>query len=154
MRQLKSKQLLNNTMKVFIAISALIATALASAPAPYHPAPAPYHPAPHAPAYADVPAAYNYAYAVADDYSGSTFGATETRDGYATSGSYNVALPDGRIQTVTYHVDDAYGGYVADVSYSGEPVYPKYEPKPYKPAPHPAPYHPAPAPYHPAPYHG
>ena len=145
--------------QVFIAISALIATALASAPAPYHPAPAPYHPAPyaaphHAPAYADVPAAYNYAYAVADDYSGSTFGATETRDGYATSGSYNVALPDGRIQTVTYHVDDAYGGYVADVSYSGEPVYPKYEPKPYKPAPHPAPYHPAPAPYHPAPYHG
>merc|ERR1712227_937903 len=127
MGQLKSKQLLNNTMKVFIAISALIATALAAPagpPAPYHPAPAPYH----APAYADVPPAYNFAYAVADDYSGSTFGASETRD--------------------------AYGGYVADVSYSGEPVYPKYEPKPYKPAPHPAPYHPAPAPYHPAPYHG
>merc|ERR1739848_32281 len=142
MGQLKSKQLLNNTMKVFIAISALIATALAAPagpPAPYHPAPAPYH---------------AFAYAVADDYSGSTFGASEPRDGYATSGSYNVALPDGRIQTVTYHVDDAYGGYVADVSYSGEPVYPKYEPKPYKPAPHPAPYHPAPAPYHPAPYHG
>merc|ERR1712061_74943 len=136
-----------------IAISALIDTALAAPagpPEPYYPAPAPYH----VPAYADVPPAYNFAYAVADDYSGSTFGASETRDGYATSGSYNVALPDGRIQTVTYHVDDAYGGYVADVSYSGEPVYPKYEPKPYKPAPHPAPYHPAPAPYHPAPYHG
>ena len=69
----------------------------AGPPAPYHPAPAPYH----APAYADVPPAYNFAYAVADDYSGSTFGASETRDGYATSGSYNVALPDGRIQTVT-----------------------------------------------------
>merc|ERR1712076_115618 len=123
MGQLKSKQLSNNTMKVFIAISALIATALAAPAGP----PAPYHPAPyaaphHAPAYADVPAAYNFA-------------ASETRDGYATSGSYNVALPDGRIQTVTYHVDDAYGGYVADVSYSGEPVYPKYEPKPYKAAP-------------------
>merc|ERR1712076_4358 len=148
MGQLKSKQLSNNTMKVFIAISALIATALAAPAGP----PAPYHPAPYA-------APHNFAYAVADDYSGSTFGASETRDGYATSGSYNVALPDGRIQTVTYHVDDAYGGYVADVSYSGEPVYPKYEPKPYKAAPHPAPYHPAPyhpapAPYHPAPYHG
>merc|ERR1712226_1286242 len=141
MGQLKSKQLLNNIMKVFIAISALIATALAvGPPAPYHPAP--YAAPHHAPAYDDVPAAYNFAYGVADEYSG------------ATSGSYNVALPDGRIQTVTYHVDDAYGGYVADVSYSGEPIYPKYEPKPYKAVPHPAPYHPAP--YHPAPapYHG
>merc|ERR1739844_658341 len=125
----------------------------ASAPAPYHPAPAPYHPAPyaaphHAPAYADVPAAYNYAYAVADDYSGSTWGATEQRDGYATSGSYNVALPDGRIQTVTYRVDDAYGGYIADVTYSGEAQYPEYKPAPYKPAPHAPVYHAAPAPYH------
>ena len=101
-----------------------------------------------APVYADVPAAYNYAYAVADDYSGANFGATEQRDGYATSGSYNVALPDGRIQTVTYRVDDAYGGYIADVTYSGEA---KYAPAPAHPAPayKPAPvYHPAPAPYH------
>merc|ERR1712021_128208 len=130
----------------FIAVAALVAVAVAAPQAPYHPAP--YHPAPAyaaAPAYADVPPAYNYGYAVADDYSGVNFGATETRDGYATSGSYNVALPDGRIQTVTYRVDDAYGGYIADVTYSGEAQYAPVAP--YKPAPAPI-YHAAPAPYH------
>ena len=115
-----------------------VAVAAPSAPLP---APGYGHPAP---VYADVPPAYNYAYAVADDYSGANFGATEQRDGYATSGSYNVALPDGRIQTVTYRVDDAYGGYIADVTYSGEA---KYAPAPAHPAPAPV-YHPAPAPYH------
>merc|ERR1712150_432108 len=94
-------------------------------PAPYHaPAPAPYHapaPAHHAAAYKepayDAPAVYGYEYAVADDYSKAAFGANEARDGYKTSGSYRVALPDGRTQVVNYHVDDAYSGYVADVSY-------------------------------------
>ena len=62
--------------------------------------------------------------------------------GKAVSGSYTVHLPDGRIQTVTYTADH-YNGYVADVSYTGEAVYPKYEPKPYKPAPA---YKPAPPP--------
>ena len=136
-------------------VSFIVLSLAALALADHAPPPAPYHPAPYAaaPAYADVPPAYNYAYAVADDYSGANFGATEQRDGYATSGSYNVALPDGRIQTVTYRVDDAYGGYIADVTYSGEAQYPEYKPAPYKPAP--APYHPAPV-YHPAPapYHG
>ena len=113
-----------------------MASALAAPATPY--APAPYHPA--APAYADVAPAYNYAYAVADDYSGANFGANEARDGYATNGEYHVALPDGRIQTVTYSVGDGYTGYVADVTYSGEAVYPKYEPKPYAPKAHPAPY--------------
>merc|ERR1712244_148012 len=123
----------------------------APAPAPYHaPAPAPYHaPAPvhHAagykePAY-DGPAVYGYEYAVADDYSKANFGATENRDGYKTAGSYRVALPDGRTQVVNYHVDDAYSGYVADVSYEGHAAYPPAPvPKPaYKPAPV---YHPAP----------
>merc|ERR1712172_390697 len=84
---------------------------------------------------------YNYAYAAADDYSGVNFGQTENRDGYATSGSYNVARPDGRIQTVTYRVDGD-SGYIADVQYSGEAKY-----APYKPAPAPV-YHAAPAPYH------
>merc|ERR1739846_290002 len=116
-------------------------TAMAAAPAPYH-APAPAYGA--APAYPDAAPVYNYAYAAKDDYSGVNFGQTESRDGYATSGSYTVALPDGRIQTVTYRVDDAYGGYIADVQYSGEAHYDAYKPAPYKPAP--APYHPAPAP--------
>eukprot|EP00095_Tigriopus_kingsejongensis_P007914 maker-scaffold132_size323655-snap-gene-2.28 protein:Tk07914 transcript:maker-scaffold132_size323655-snap-gene-2.28-mRNA-1 annotation:"hypothetical protein DAPPUDRAFT_18318" len=66
---------------------------------------------------------YNYAYAVHDDYSGANFGQEEKRDGYATSGQYHVALPDGRIQTVTYSVADEYSGYVADVSYSGKATY-------------------------------
>ena len=60
--------------------------------------------------------------------------------GKAVSGSYQVALPDGRVQTVTYTADH-YNGYVADVKYEGVPVYPEAKP-----------YHPAPAPkYHPAP---
>ena len=50
------------------------------------------------------------------------------------TGSYSVNLPDGRIQTVTYTADvDGYGGYVADVKYEGQAVFP--EVKPYK---HPA----------------
>ena len=103
------------------------------------------------PKYEDHPAAYEYSYTVQDDYAGVNFGQNEKRDGYVTSGQYHVALPDCRIQTVTYSVD-SYGGYVADVSYSGEPCEPKYAPKPaYHPAPayKPAPiYHPTPAPYH------
>merc|ERR1711902_156190 len=67
---------------------------------------------------------YNYNYAVADDYSGSSFTASETSDGLGVkSGSYQVALPDGRTQTVTYTTDDV-NGYVADVTYDGVPTYP------------------------------
>jgi hypothetical protein len=112
--------------------------------------------APAAPAY-DEPAVYAYNYAV-DDYNGAKYNAGEQRDGYATSGSYSVALPDGRLQTVNYKVADAYSGYVADVVYTGEAAYPAYSkpayapaPAPYVPAPAPAPYVPAPAPYVPAP---
>merc|ERR1739844_439311 len=84
------------------------------APAPaYKPAPAPYHPAKEEPA-----KPYAFQYGVADDYSGAKFSASETADGKAVTGSYSVALPDGRIQTVTY---------------TAEPVYP--EAKPYAPAP-------------------
>merc|ERR1712001_147572 len=85
----------------------------------------------------DGPAVYKYGYAVADDYSGANFEANEGRDGYATSGSYRVALPDGRTQIVTYNVADAYSGYVADVQYEGYPTYPEVKSS-YKPAPHPA----------------
>merc|ERR1712071_103236 len=108
------------TMFKIICAAALLAIAAADTAPRYVPA--------AAPAYPDVPAVYAYNYALADDYSGSKFQAGENRDGYATSGSYSVNLPDGRIQTVTY----AASGYVADVSYSGEAKYP--EAKAYKPA--------------------
>ena len=131
--------------QTIVSIAALVAVAVAAPAGPPAYGPAPVYP--------DVAPAYTYAYAAADDYSGVNFGATETRDGYATSGSYNVALPDGRIQTVTYRVDDAYGGYVADVTYSGEAV---YAPAPAHPVVHAAPVHAAPvhhAPIHHAPIH-
>jgi len=73
--------------------------------------------------YHEEPAVYAYQYGVSDDYSGANFGQEEKRDGYVTSGSYRVALPDGRIQHVDYHVADAYSGYVADVTYEGVPTY-------------------------------
>ena len=114
------------------------AVALPAAPAPYHaPAPAPYHaPAPHA-YKEEPPKPYAFQYGVDDGYSGAKFSAQETADGKAVTGSYQVALPDGRIQTVTYTADH-YNGYVADVKYEGTPVYP--EAKPYHPAPKPG-YH-------------
>ena len=147
-------------------VCALVASATAAPvgpPAPYHPAPAPYHaPAPaygKAPAYDESPKPYAYEYGVADDYSGSKFNAAETSDAKVTSGTYSVALPDGRLQTVTYTADPyGYAGYVADVKYSGEPHYAPHKVAPhpgpaYKPVPHPAPAY-KPAPYHPAPIHG
>ena len=122
------------------------------APAPYHPAPAPYHPAPHppAPAYKDEsPAPYSFEYGVHDDYSKAAFNAAETSDiNGAVTGSYSVALPDGRTQHVHYTADH-YNGYIADVSYEGTAVYPDVHG--YAPAHH-APAHHAPAPYAPAPY--
>ena len=62
------------------------------------------------------------------------FNAQEARDGYATQGSYSVVLPDGRTQKVTYRVDDAYSGTIADVTYEGEAQYPAYQPSSYKPS--------------------
>ena len=126
---------------VFVALVAAVSALPAGPPAPYH-APVPV--------YDESPKPYAFQYGVADDYSGAKFNAQETADGKAVTGSYQVALPDGRIQTVTYTADH-YNGYIADVKYTGEAVYPKYEPKPYHPAPKPV-YHPAPKPvYHPAP---
>merc|ERR1711997_848982 len=110
------------------------------------------------------PEPYTYEYAVADDYSNANFRAGETSDGNVVTGSYSVALPDGRTQHVKYTADH-YNGYVAEVTYEGTPHYPEEKPyhhpapayKPKEPVYHakPAPYHPNPAPYHPkpAPYH-
>ncbi|XP_040566874.1 adult-specific cuticular protein ACP-20-like [Lepeophtheirus salmonis] len=120
-----------------IVLCTLIASTFGDILAPaYQPAPA-YKPAPsYKPTtYDESPKPYNYQYAVSDDYSGVNFSAQENSDAKVISGSYTVALPDGRIQTVSYTVD-GYSGYVADVSYEGTPTYPKYEPKPaYSPAP-------------------
>merc|ERR1712223_2186782 len=111
---------INTDIKMIaIAILALVSAAAAfpaGPPAPYHaPAPAPYH----APAtYDETPKPYAFQYGVADDYSGANFNAQEAADGKAVSGSYQVHLPDGRVQTVTYTADH-YNGYVADVAYEG-----------------------------------
>jgi len=97
-------------------------------PAPkivYQPKPAAYKPvAAYVDPYAGEPAVYNYNYAVKDDYTYNDFGASENRDGYLTQGKYVVALPDGRVQTVTYSVDGG-AGYVADVTYEGVAQYPE-----------------------------
>jgi Insect cuticle protein len=95
-------------------MKSVLVLALAAAALAYD-APAPYY---------GEPAAYAYNYDVHDGYSGAYFNAGEHRNGYSTSGSYSVALPDGRVQTVNYRVADANSGYVADVHYSGVPLYP------------------------------
>ncbi|XP_037068917.1 cuticle protein 7-like [Pollicipes pollicipes] len=133
-------------MKVFV-VAAVLAVA-AAAPAPespsYRPAPAPYKPAPYhpEPKYKEEPKPYAYDYAVNDHYTGTNFAKNEKSDGHNTQGSYTVALPDGRVQTVNY-VADHYDGFNAEVTYEGEAQYPEYHSAPaYKPAP--APYKPAP----------
>merc|ERR1711970_352795 len=63
------------------------------------------------------PPVYAYNYGVNDDYSGAQFSQNEQRDGYATSGSYTVALPDGRVQTVKY--TDNGDGVTQEVTYEG-----------------------------------
>ena len=92
-------------------VSALVAVAAA----------APAGPLVAAPADLAEPPVYTYQYGVNDDYSGANFQQTESRDGYATSGSYTVALPDGRVQTVNYA--DNGDGIVQDVTYEGVPQY-------------------------------
>merc|ERR1711994_466092 len=105
----------------------VVAHPVAHAVAPVvHAAPVVHHaPVVHAaePVYADEP--YTYQYGVADDYSKANFNAAETADANGVvSGSYDVALPDGRTQHVKY-TSDNYNGYVADVTYEGVPVYPE-----------------------------
>ncbi|KAK4011052.1 hypothetical protein OUZ56_020172 [Daphnia magna] len=87
---------------------------------------------------------YSFSYAVVDGPSYNNFGHQETADTKAVTGSYRVALPDGRTQIVTYKADE--NGYVADVRYEGKATYPENKPSyppNYKPAYKPA-YQPAP----------
>ena len=85
-------------------LSAALASCALSAPtapvSPYGPPAPTYNPAPAA--YPDEVPVYQYTYAVKDDYSFSNFNAHEERDGYNAAGGYQVALPDGRTQIVTY----------------------------------------------------
>merc|ERR1712227_224069 len=106
-----------------VVILALLGGAVIAAPKPDGP-PAPgYGPE-------EPPQPYSYQYGVHDEYSGANFAANENSAPKVVSGTYTVALPDGRIQTVKYTADD-YTGYVADVTYEGKAVFP--EVKPYKP---------------------
>merc|ERR1712014_208757 len=93
------------------------------------------------------PQPFAYEYGVADDYSKANFKKTETQDAEGVvTGSFVIALPDGRIQTTTYTADH-HNGFVAEVTYEGTPVYP---PEPKEGYGHAAPaYAPAPA-YKPA----
>ena len=70
---------------------------------------------------------YTFNYAVADDYSKTNFNVAESDDGTGVrEGSYNVALPDGRIQHVKYTTND-YDGFVAEITYDGQAQYPPGE---------------------------
>lgn len=62
-----------------------------------------------------------------DEPSYNDFGHEEKSDGKVVTGSYRVALPDGRTQIVTYKADSY--GYTADVKYEGE-----VKPYDYKPS--------------------
>merc|ERR1711892_28213 len=76
-----------------------VAPVVHAAPAYHAPAPA-YKPAPYVEE-KGAPEPYTYEYAVADDYSKAAFNAGETSDANGVvSGSYTVALPDGRTQNV------------------------------------------------------
>lgn len=65
---------------------------------------------------------YSFNFGVDDEYSGVDYTRAESRsDAGVTRGSYSVALPDGRVQTVSYTADD--NGFHATVTYEGEPSY-------------------------------
>merc|ERR1719170_52763 len=79
-----------------------------------HAAPVVAHPVAHAVVADDLAeqSPYTFTYAVADDYSKSSFNAEESSDGASNvAGSYSVALPDGRIQHVKY-TSNGYDGFV------------------------------------------
>jgi hypothetical protein len=71
-----------------------VASAMAQGPIGHGPE---GHQGPH---YDDGPAHYQYGYNVKDPKHGVDYGHHENRDGALTKGTYFVALPDGRLQTV------------------------------------------------------
>merc|ERR1712117_484913 len=117
----------SSNMYKLVILSCAAALASAAGP-PAYGAPAPYHPAPVYKEEKIPPQPFAYEYGVADDYSKANFKKSETQDAEGkVSGSFVIALPEGRIQTTTYTADH-YNGFVADVTYEGTPVYPP-EPK-------------------------
>jgi hypothetical protein len=90
-----------------------------------------------------APQPYSFEYDVQDKESYNDFLHSEKSDYNVVTGSYRVALPDGRTQIVTYKADK--DGYNADVKYEGEAKYPEYVEKQYKAASYPAPAFSAPA---------
>jgi len=120
-----------------------------AAPAPYA-APPPSYSKPQYKEKELPPQPYQFEYGVNDQYSGAAFQAAESQsDKGEVFGEYRVNLPDSRVQIVSYRADPIQG-FVADVKYEGEAIYPpepkegyganKYQagPKPqYKPAPPP-----------------
>ncbi|KAK8383653.1 hypothetical protein O3P69_015841 [Scylla paramamosain] len=65
-----------------------------------------------------IPPRYQYNYAVDDSAQGTSFSHQEARENDLTQGNYEVQLPDGRLQRVSYKADK--NGFVAEVKYEGE----------------------------------
>ena len=100
-------------MLQFLALLALTGACLAS---PQGPRPAIPEDLSHKP--------YGYQYGVEDTETNTSFQKSEAKDAAGVvSGSYVIALPDGRIQTTKYTADPVQG-YRAEVTYQGSPVYP------------------------------
>ena len=75
--------------------------------------------------YDEKPDPFHFTYGVHDDQYYTDFSESRTGDAEGNiKGEYQVALPDGRVQHVTYVADGHYGGTVMEVSYSGEARYP------------------------------
>merc|ERR1712126_131618 len=75
--------------------------------------------------YPDEVIPFTYDYSVSDDATGSNYNVAVSDGGTGVrEGSYSVALPDGRIQHVTYTANDV-DGYVASVTYDGTASYPE-----------------------------
>merc|ERR1712218_166902 len=68
--------------------------------------------------YDEHPDPFHFEYGVHDDKYHTDFSEQRTGDETGSmKGEYTVALPDGRIQHVTYHADGGYGGTVMEVTY-------------------------------------
>ncbi|XP_066954474.1 pro-resilin-like isoform X2 [Macrobrachium rosenbergii] len=104
-------------MKIAVAFAvALLGSTCQGAPQGYN------YAAPTTPA----PASYSFSYAVdaADSLRRPVlFGQEENRQGVQTTGTYYVLLPDSRLMTVNYYVDET--GFHPTYTFQGQAVYPE-----------------------------